>query len=68
VVLDFAGNGAAAGDSFRFEGFGTVAQGAAFTQFDGTNQWQIHSGLDGHDEIITLQNGASVHASDFIFF
>jgi serralysin len=68
VVLDFAGNGAAAGDSFRFEGFGTVAQGAAFTQLDGTNQWQIHSGLDGHDEIITLKNGALVHASDFIIF
>jgi serralysin len=68
VVLDFAGNGAAAGDSFRFEGFGTVAQGAAFTQLDGTNQWQIHSGLDGHDEIITLKNGAAVHASDFIFY
>jgi hypothetical protein len=32
-----------------------------------TNQWQIHSGLDAHNEVITLQNSAAVHASDFLF-
>jgi Ca2+-binding RTX toxin-like protein len=65
-VTDFSGNGAAAGDALRFVGFGTAAQGAALTQLNGT-QWQIHSGLDGHNEIITLANGAAVDASDFFF-
>ena len=59
VIADFAGNGAAAGDSFLFIGFGTAAQGATFTQIGATNQWQIHSGLDAHNEIITLQNSAA---------
>jgi Ca2+-binding RTX toxin-like protein len=67
AVVDFAGNDAATGDSFLFSGFGTAAQGATFTQIGATNQWQIHSGLDGHNEGITLQNGASVNASDFVF-
>ena len=67
VVVDFAGNGAAAGDSFLFLGFGTAEEGATFTQIGATNQWQIHSGLDGHNEIITLRNSAAVHASDFLF-
>jgi hypothetical protein len=58
---------AAVGDSFQFVGYGTEAQGASFSQIPATNQWQIHSGLDDHNEIITLQNSASVHASDFIF-
>jgi Ca2+-binding RTX toxin-like protein len=66
LITDFAGNGAAAGDVLRFTGFGTAAQGATFTQFNAT-QWQIHSGLDGHNEFITLSNGASVHPSDFVF-
>jgi hypothetical protein len=44
----------------------TAAQGATFTPLNAT-QWQIHSGLDGHNEIITLANGAAVHASDFVF-
>ena len=35
-------------------GFGTAAGGATFTQIGATNQWQIHSGLDAHNEIITL--------------
>ena len=26
-----------------------------------------HSGLDGHNETITLGNGASIHATDFLF-
>ena len=67
TVLDFTGNGAAAGDGFQFTGFGTAAQGATFTQVGATNNWQIHSGLDAHNEIITLDNGASVHASDYVF-
>ena len=62
--MDFAGNGGALGDSFQFFGFGT--SGATFTQI-GVNQWQIHSGLDAHNEVITLSNGASVDGSDFAF-
>jgi hypothetical protein len=66
VITDFTGNGAAAGDAIRFVGFGTAAQGATFTQVNAT-QWQIHSGLDGHNEVVTLSNGATVHGSDFFF-
>ena len=66
AVVDFTGNGALAGDSFRFVGFSTAAGGGTFTQI-GATQWQIHSGLDGHNEVITLLNGASVHASDYVF-
>jgi Ca2+-binding RTX toxin-like protein len=66
TVVDFAGNGAAAGDSLQFTGFGTAAQGATFSQLNAT-QWQVHSGLDGHNELITLFNGATVDVSDFLF-
>ena len=55
IVLDFAGNVANAGDSFQFVGFGTAAQGATFTQIGTTNVWQIHSGIDGHNE--TMRSG-----------
>jgi Ca2+-binding RTX toxin-like protein len=70
MILDFAGNGGAAGDSLQLVGYGA---GATFTQNDAThwqvasNQWQIHSGLDAHNETITLGNGASIHATDFLF-
>jgi Ca2+-binding RTX toxin-like protein len=67
AVVDFIGNGAAAGDSLQFVGFGTAALGATFTQIGATNQWQIHSGLDGHNEVITFSNGAPVNAADFGF-
>jgi len=66
VITDFTGNGAAAGDVIKLTGFGTAAQGATFTQVN-TTQWQIHSGLDGHNEIVTLSNAAAVHGSDFFF-
>jgi len=67
AIVDFTGNGAAAGDSLQFLGFGTAAQGATFTQIGASNQWQIHSGLDAHNETITLSNSATVHANDFLF-
>ena len=67
VIEDFAGNGASVGDNFLFIGYGTAAQGATFTEVGATNQWQIYSGLDGHNEVIALQNNASVHASDYLF-
>ena len=65
TVLDFVGNNGA-GDLFEFHGFGTAANGATFTQFNAT-QWQIHSGLDSHNEYIFLANNAAVAANDFQF-
>jgi Ca2+-binding RTX toxin-like protein len=67
IVIDFAGNGAAAGDSFSFIGFGTTGDGASLTQIGASNQWLIHSGLGGADETITLLNGASVDPTDVLF-
>jgi Ca2+-binding RTX toxin-like protein len=67
TVVDFIGNGAAAGDALQFSGFGTAAQGATFTQIGASNQWQIHSGLDGHNEVVTFSNAAVIHPSDFLF-
>jgi Ca2+-binding RTX toxin-like protein len=64
TITDFTGNGASAGDTVEFHGFGLASDGATLAQLSG-NQWQVHSGLDGHNEIITI-NG-SVHASDFQF-
>jgi microcystin-dependent protein len=66
-VVDFSGNGPAAGDSLLFTGFGTVAQGASLTRIGASNQWQIHSGLGGPDEIITFMNGAAVDPTDIVF-
>jgi Ca2+-binding RTX toxin-like protein/glucose/arabinose dehydrogenase len=67
AITDFAGNGAGAGDSLTFVGFGTAAQGASFTQIGTSNQWLIHSGVGGPDETITLLNGASVDPNDVLF-
>jgi Ca2+-binding RTX toxin-like protein len=67
TVVDFIGNGAAAGDSLQFVGFGSAAQGATFTQIGASNQWQIHSGIDGHNEVITFSNAAVIDPSDFLF-
>ena len=36
-------------------------------QIGTTDQWQIHSGLDAHNEVITLANHAALHAGDFFF-
>ncbi len=66
-VVDFAGNDGAVGDALSFVGFGTAAQGATFTQVGTTDQWQIHSGLDAHNEFITFNNGAAIDPNDFLF-
>ena len=55
------------GDFLVFSGFGTEAQGATISQIGTTDQWQIHSGLDAHNETITLSNHAALHAGDFFF-
>ena len=55
------------GDVLVFSGFGTEAQGATLTQIGTTDQWQIHSGLDTHNETIAFSNQAVLQAGDFVF-
>jgi Ca2+-binding RTX toxin-like protein len=63
TVVDFAGNGAAAGDSLHFVGYGADA---TFTQNDATH-WQVNYNSGALHETITFSNGASIHASDVLF-
>ena len=67
TVADFSRGQVAEWDFLVFSGFGTEAQGAALSQIGTTDQWQIHSGLDAHNETITFSNGAAVHPGDFAF-
>jgi Ca2+-binding RTX toxin-like protein len=63
TVVDFTGNGAAAGDSLQFAGYGA---GASFTNVDATH-WQVnYNGGTAHD-VITFMNGAAIDATDFMF-
>ncbi|RYD68314.1 MAG: tandem-95 repeat protein, partial [Sphingomonadales bacterium] len=62
-IVDFGGNGAAAGDSLRFEGYGA---GATFTQID-ANHWQVNYNGGTSHEVITFDNGAAIDASDYSF-
>jgi Ca2+-binding RTX toxin-like protein len=63
TVVDFAGNGAAAGDALQFVGYGA---GATFTNIDATH-WQVnYNGGTAHD-VITFMNGAAIDATDFMF-
>ena len=63
-VIDFDGQGAAAGDSLLFVGY---SPDATFTQIGVTNQWQVnYDGGSSHD-VITFTNSASIHVSDFLF-
>jgi Ca2+-binding RTX toxin-like protein len=65
IVIDFAGNGDAAGDTLHFIGYGP---GAAFTQVDNTH-WQIAYNGGASVEVITFLNGGAngVHTSDIVF-
>ena len=63
TVVDFTGNGAGAGDSLRFVGYGT---GATLTNIDATH-WQVNYNGGTSHEIITFSNGAPIDASDFNF-
>jgi hypothetical protein len=63
TVVDFAGNGALAGDSVRLIGYGP---GATFTNIDAT-YWQVNYNGGASHEIIAFQNGAAVDASDVVF-
>jgi len=63
TVVDFAGNGAAAGDALQFVGYGA---GATFTQNDVTH-WQVNYNGGASHEVITFMNGASIDPTDFVF-
>jgi Ca2+-binding RTX toxin-like protein len=63
TVTDFAGNGALAGDWLLLVGYGP---GASFTQFDPTH-WQVNYDGGTSHEVIAFQNGAQVHATDYVF-
>jgi peroxidase len=63
IVVDFAGDGAAAGDSLQFVGYGADA---TFTRNDATH-WQITYNAGASREIITFLNGAPIDASDLLF-
>jgi Ca2+-binding RTX toxin-like protein len=63
VVTDFQGNGGtgASGDLLVFSGYGP---GATFTQDDATH-WMVDG--NGHHDVITLSNAATLHAGDWLF-
>jgi Ca2+-binding RTX toxin-like protein len=66
TLLDFAGAGPNAGDMLLFEGYGTIEDGASFTQVDATH-WQISSADGLINDVITLANGATIDQSDYLF-
>jgi Ca2+-binding RTX toxin-like protein len=63
TVVDFAGNGVAAGDSLRFVGYGADA---TFTNIDATH-WQVNFNGGASHEVIAFMNGASIHPTDVVF-
>jgi Ca2+-binding RTX toxin-like protein len=63
AVVDFAGNGASAGDSLQFVGYGA---GATFTNIDATH-WQVNFNGGASHEVIAFMNGASIHPTDVVF-
>jgi Ca2+-binding RTX toxin-like protein len=67
VVYEFNGNGGAAGDVLRFEGYGTLAEGATFHQLTAT-EWQITSADGTISEVITLAAGAVIDTTTDIMF
>ena len=63
TVVDFTGNGAAAGDSLLFVGYGA---GANFTNIDATH-WQVNYNGGASHDIITFSNAAAIDVTDFLF-
>jgi len=63
TVVDFNGNGAAAGDWLKFVGYGT---GANFTNIDAMH-WQVNYNGGASHDIIAFSNGAPIAASDVLF-
>jgi Ca2+-binding RTX toxin-like protein len=66
VVTDFAGNGAATGDTLIFVGYGSIAEGATFHQLTATT-WEIGSADGTIHDVITLNGGPGVDFTDFAF-
>ena len=62
IVVDFAGNGAAAG----FPAVRRLWPGATFTQNDAAH-WQVNFNGGASHEVITFINGAAIDPSDFLF-
>jgi Ca2+-binding RTX toxin-like protein len=63
TIVDFTGNGTAAGDLLEFVGYGA---GASFTNIDATH-WQVNYNGGASHEIIAFMNGAAVNANDVLF-
>ena len=63
TVVDFAGNGAGAGDSLHFVGYGA---GASFTNIDATH-WQVNYNGGASHDVITFSNAAAIDVTDFLF-
>jgi Ca2+-binding RTX toxin-like protein len=63
IVLDFVGNGAAAGDSLQFAGYGG---GATFNNIEATH-WQVNYNGGGSHDVITFMNAAVIDVNDFAF-
>ena len=65
TIVDFAGNGAAAGDSLQLVGYGSMA---TFTNIDATH-WQVNffTPMGPAHEVITFMNGASIDPTDYSF-
>ena len=62
TIVDFTGNGVAAGDLLRFVGYGA---GASFTNVDATH-WQVNHNAGTAYDVITM-NAAAIDAADFMF-
>lgn len=67
MLVDFDGAGDSPADFISLEGYGIEALGASFTNIAGTNQWIAHSADGLVNDIVTLLNGAAVHATDVLF-
>ncbi|HYC46849.1 MAG TPA: tail fiber protein [Burkholderiales bacterium] len=65
-IVDFTGNGAAAGDSLLFNGYGSAVDGATFVQLDVTHG-QITSANGLIQETIAFQNAVTIDAQDYTF-
>ena len=67
VIYEFQGNGGAVGDVIRFEGYGTLAEGATFHQLSATH-WQVSS-ADGSITETIIFDGAYTFdtTTDLIF-
>jgi Ca2+-binding RTX toxin-like protein len=64
TVWDFTGNGAGVGDLLKFDGYGTLAEGATFTDLGGS-QYEVVSADGLTSETLTIYG--AVHVNDLVF-